>query len=94
MISQDSTDGLEFGMSCALEALLVPRYHSDKLDRVDRFTQKMVRCWTDTNIQRPIGVVHAASNDAAVMDEHASNWSLIDGKCVFCLKRLVSYDAV
>lgn len=54
----------------------------------------MVRCWTDTNIQRPIGVVHAASNDAAVMDEDASNWSLIDGKCVFCLKRLVSYDAV
>lgn len=54
----------------------------------------MVRCWTDTNIQRPIGVIHAASNDAAVMDEHASNWSLIDGKCVFCLKRLVSHDAV
>lgn len=46
------------------------------------------------NIQRPVGVIHSLSDDVAVMDEYASNWSFVGGKCILCLKGLVSFDAV
>ena len=83
MFSQDSTDGLEFGMSCALDVLLVE-------DEMHGSVSEDSSTLGNTNIQRPVGIIYAFSNDVAIIYKHTSNWCLICGKCTLCLKGLVS----